>query len=101
MATSTTTLTPRTAPPNLSGEHRPVIVVGGGQAGLSMSRCLTKRGIDHLVLERSAVAHTWRNERWDTFSLVTPNWQCRLPDFPYSGDDPNGFMIRSQIVEYL
>jgi putative flavoprotein involved in K+ transport len=96
-----TEIAPTTAPPSLSGEHRPVIVVGGGQAGLSMSRCLKKRGIDHLVLERDSVAHTWRNQRWDTFSLVTPNWQCQLPDFPYSGDDPHGFMVRHEIVEYL
>ncbi|WP_433801959.1 MSMEG_0569 family flavin-dependent oxidoreductase [Actinomycetospora sp. CA-084318] len=88
-------------PGDLTGVHRPVIVVGGGQAGLSMSRCLAKAGVDHLVLERDTVAHSWKNHRWDTFCLVTPNWQCRLPDFPYRGDDPHGFMVRSEIVEYL
>ncbi len=86
---------------DVDGEHRPVIVVGGGQAGLSMSRCLDKRGIDHLVLERATVADSWKSYRWDTFCLVTPNWQCQLPDFPYAGDDPHGFMVRSQIVDYL
>src|SRR5581483_10618226 len=96
-----TEIAPLTAPPDLTGEHRPVIVVGGGQAGLSMSRCLKKRGVAHLVLERDTAGHTWRNERCDTFCLVTPNWQCRLPDFPYSGNDPHGFMVRDQIVEYL
>ena len=101
MAAAITALKPAGATPSLTGQHRPVIVVGGGQAGLSMSRCLTKRGIDHLVLERHTAAHTWSDERWDTFCLVTPNWQCRLPDFPYSGDDPHGFMVRSEIVEYL
>jgi putative flavoprotein involved in K+ transport len=89
------------AGPDLSGEHRPVIVIGGGQAGLSMSRCLGKRGVDHLVLERATVADSWKSYRWDTFCLVTPNWQCDLPDFPYAGDDPHGFMVRSQIVDYL
>ena len=89
------------AGPDLSGEHRPVIVIGGGQAGLSMSRCLGKRGVDHLVLERATVADSWKSYRWDTFCLVTPNWQCNLPDFPYAGDDPHGFMVRSQIVDYL
>ncbi|MBW0103808.1 MSMEG_0569 family flavin-dependent oxidoreductase [Pseudonocardia sp. KRD291] len=99
--TSTTGTAHRTVPADLSGEHRPAIVIGGGQAGLSMSRCLDRRGVDHLVLERDTVASSWKNHRWDTFCLVTPNWQCRLPDFPYAGDDPHGFMVRSEIVDYL
>jgi putative flavoprotein involved in K+ transport len=88
-------------PEDLAGRHWPVIVVGGGQAGLSMSRCLDRRGIDHVVLERAEVAHSWKTYRWDTFCLVTPNWQCQLPDFPYAGPDPHGFMVREQIVDYL
>jgi putative flavoprotein involved in K+ transport len=83
------------------GSHVSVIVVGGGQAGLSMSYCLKQRGIDHLVIERHRVAHDWREARWDSFCLVTPNWQCRLPGFPYAGDDPHGFMDRAEIVAYI
>jgi putative flavoprotein involved in K+ transport len=78
-----------------------VVVIGGGQAGLSTSHHLQQQGIDHVVLEKRCVAHSWKNERWDTFCLVTPNWQCRLPDFPYAGDDPKGFMLRDEIVAYL
>ncbi|WP_370961566.1 MSMEG_0569 family flavin-dependent oxidoreductase [Amycolatopsis sp. cg9] len=85
----------------LDGLHRPVIVVGGGQAGLSMSYCLTTAGVGHLVLERERAGHEWRTRRWDSFCLVTPNWQCRLPGFPYAGDDPDGFMVRDEIVAYL
>lgn len=85
----------------LSRSHYPVIVVGGGQAGLSISYCLQKCGIDHIVFEKNRVAHSWRNDRWDTFCLVTPNWQCRLPDFPYQGDDPSGFMLKDAIAEYV
>jgi putative flavoprotein involved in K+ transport len=110
---TTATVTPlRTRPGNadLDGIHRSVVVVGGGQAGLSMSRCLAKAGIDHVVLERDEVAHSWKTYRWDTFCLVTPNWQCKLPDFPYGtdahgrgfgGTDPHGFMVRSEIIAYL
>lgn len=82
-------------------EHHAVIVVGGGQAGLSVSYCLAQRGIDHVVLESERVAHSWRSERWDSFCLVTPNWQCQLPGHPYSGPDPKGFMLKDQIVEYV
>ena len=81
--------------------HLPVVVVGGGQAGLSMSQILAERGIRHLVLEARQPGHVWSTERWDTFCLVTPNWQCRLPGFPYDGDDPDGFMGRDEIVAYL
>jgi putative flavoprotein involved in K+ transport len=85
----------------LQARHWPVVVVGGGQAGLSMSRCLQRRGVEHAVLERAEVAHSWKTYRWDTFCLVTPNWQCQLPDFPYAGDDPHGFMVKDQIIDYL
>ena len=79
----------------------PVVIVGGGQAGLSVSHHLRKTGIDHIVFERYRRFHSWRINRWDSFCLVTPNWQCKLPDFPYRGDDPDGFMPRNEIVDYL
>jgi putative flavoprotein involved in K+ transport len=81
--------------------HYPVLIIGGGQAGLSMSYCLKQQGIAHLILEKNRLGHAWRNERWDTFCLVTPNWQCTLPGFPYAGNDPYGFMKKEEIVEYI
>ncbi|SAL35800.1 FAD dependent oxidoreductase [Caballeronia sordidicola] len=81
--------------------HYSVIVVGGGQAGLSASYYLKQAGIDHLVLEKNTITHTWRSQRWDAFCLVTPNWQCALPGYPYAGDDPHGFMKKDEIVAYL
>ena len=92
---------PAPAAAQLDGRHFPVLVVGGGQAGLSMSYCLRERGVEHVVVEAHQVGHEWRERRWDTFCLVTPNWQCRLPGFPYKGHDPHGFMVRSEIVRYL
>ena len=70
------------------------IVVGGGQAGLSASYWLARAGVDHVVFEKKSVMHKWREERWDTFCLVTPNWQCQLPGHPYDGPDPHGFMVK-------
>src|SRR2546421_9873120 len=81
--------------------HRTVVVVGGGQAGLAMSWCLRQRGVDHVVLERHRVGYEWRERRWDSFCLVTPNWQCQLPGFPYRGPEPDGFMVRDEVVRYL
>jgi putative flavoprotein involved in K+ transport len=86
---------------HIANTHHTVAVVGGGQAGLSMSWYLRQRGVDHVVVERNRVGHEWRERRWDTFCLVTPNWQCRLPGFPYDGDDPDGFMPGADVVGYL
>jgi putative flavoprotein involved in K+ transport len=101
MALSAKTSTEERAPDDLEGMNCSVTVVGGGQAGLSMSYHLTQRGIDHVVLERDRVGREWRERRWDSFCLVTPNWQCQLPDFPYTGHDPDGFMARDEIVRYI
>jgi len=78
-----------------------VIVVGGGQAGLSISYCLKQRGIDHIIFEKNNIGYSWQKKRWDTFCLVTPNWQCTLPGYHYPGDEPDGFMQRDEIVEYI
>jgi len=86
---------------NTPPEHHDVVIVGGGQAGLSLSHYLQQRGVDHVVLEKHAPMHTWRTQRWDAFSLVTPNWQCKLPGWEYAGDDPHGFMTKPQILDYL
>lgn len=90
------------SPATKSRQHHSAIVIGAGQAGLSMSYCLSQQGIDNIILEKSSqVADNWRNQRWDTFCLVTPNWQCQLPGYPYQGNDPDGFMVKDEIVEYL
>jgi putative flavoprotein involved in K+ transport len=77
------------------------IVIGAGHAGLAMSRCLTERSIDHVVLERGEVANTWRNERWDSLRLLTPNWQSRLPGFDYNGDDPDGYRSVPEVIRFI
>ena len=81
--------------------HTTTVIIGGGQGGLAMSRCLSDRSIDHVVLERGEVANSWRTERWDSLRLLTPNWQCRLPGFAYAGPDPHGFMLKDEIVKYV
>ena len=78
------------------------IIVGGGQAGLSTSYFLSQAGHEHLVLERASRAGSvWRNDRWDSFALLTPNWSIKLPGMSYSGSNPGGFMRREELVAYL
>jgi putative flavoprotein involved in K+ transport len=77
------------------------VVIGGGHAGLAVSRLLTAAGRDHVVLERARVAERWRSERWDSLHLLTPNWMTHLPGRPYGGPDPDAFMPASGFVNHL
>ena len=82
-------------------EQVDTIIVGAGQAGLSTSYHLTQQGREHIILEQAdQAAAVWRN-RWDSFTLITPNWMIRLPGAEYQGDDPDGFMPRDEVVAYF
>ena len=84
-----------------AGRDTTVVIVGAGHSGLAMSKQLGDRGIDHVVLERDEVASSWRRQRWDAFTLLTPNFQSRLPGQAYDGADPDGFMTRADVVEFI
>lgn len=84
-----------------STDKTDTVIVGGGQSGLALSFLLTEQGRNHVVLEKHhRVGETWRR-RWDSFTLVTPNWQLQLPGHPYRGTDPDGFTPRGGVVDYL
>ena len=76
------------------------VVIGAGQAGLALSRSLTERGIEHVLVERGRVAQRW-SERWDSLRLLSPNWMTRLPGWQYDGSDPDGFMKRDEVIAFL
>jgi putative flavoprotein involved in K+ transport len=77
------------------------VIIGAGHAGLAMSRLLTERSIDHVVLERGEVGNSWRRERWDSLRLLTPNWQTKLPGRSYDGADPDGFMTMPEVIDFV
>jgi putative flavoprotein involved in K+ transport len=77
------------------------LVIGAGHAVLAMSRCLTERSIDHVVLERGEVANSWRTERWDSLRLLTPNWQSRLPGLVADSADPDGFRAMPEVIDLI
>jgi putative flavoprotein involved in K+ transport len=85
---------------NTLPDQTDIVVVGAGQAGLAVSRELSRRGLEHVVLERGRVGESWRS-RWESFCLVTPNWTLHLPDQPYDGQDPDAFDPRDDIVGYM
>ena len=78
-----------------------VVIIGAGQAGLAVSRLLTERGVDHVVLERGRTAERWRSRSWRSLRLLTPNWMTRLPRWRYGGPEPSGFMPAADVVRYL
>ena len=84
----------------MSHEAIPAVVIGAGQAGLAVSYELERAGIEHVILDRARVAQAWR-DRWDSFSLVTPNWTFKLPGAEFAEDDPEGFLLRDEIVGRL
>ena len=82
-------------------EQIETLIVGGGQAGLTMSHMLSRRSCPHLLLERGRIGERWQSERWDGLRFQFPNWSVRLPDFPFSSADPHGFATSNEIVAYL
>ena len=77
------------------------IVIGAGHCGLAMSQCLSSLNIEHAILERGEVANSWKQERWESLRLLTPNWLTGLPGKAYSGDEPDGFMDMPELIEFL
>jgi putative flavoprotein involved in K+ transport len=77
-----------------------VVIIGAGQAGLSLSHELSRMNREHIILERGRTGQTWRG-RWDSFCLVLPNWTIKLAGAPYRGPDPDGFMARDAFVEHM
>jgi putative flavoprotein involved in K+ transport len=78
-----------------------VVVIGGGHCGLAMSHALSARSIDHVVIERGEAGNAWRNERWDSLKLLTPNWMCRLPGQAYAGSDPDGYLGAAEVARFI
>ena len=77
------------------------VVIGAGHAGLAMSRRLTERSVDHVVLERGDVADSWRTKRWPGLRLLTPNWMLGLPGQPAEPPEPGGFLSAPEVAGLL
>lgn len=83
-------------------QYREVAVIGAGQAGLAISYYLKREGISHIVLERNTIASSWSDQRWDSFTLNTPNWMNLLPGEVLDENiDREAFMTKDEYVEKL
>ena len=87
------------APRRLSPVEIDTLVVGAGQAGLALSHHLSRAGREHVVLERGRVGQRW-HERWDSLTLLSPNWMNRLPGVR-AANDPDGFVSRADVIAHL
>ncbi len=82
-------------------ERIDTVIIGGGQTGLATSYHLTQQKREHVILEKRRIGEAWRSAKWDSFTLVSPNWTIQLPGFAYEGDDPEGYLTRDEVVQYL
>ncbi len=89
---------PERAEPPLQSADMDALIIGAGQAGLGIGYHLRAAGLKALILERGQIGETWRNQRWDSFAVNTPNWMNGLPGSPYRGKDPDGFYLRDELV---
>ena len=77
------------------------VVVGAGQAGIAMSEHLSNNEISHVVFEREQIADRWRNGRWDSLVANGPAWHDRFPGLEFEGHDPNSFVPKDAVADYL
>jgi len=81
-------------------ERTEVIVIGGGQAGLSAGYYLAQARIPFLILDAEARAgDSWRR-RWDSLELFTAARYSALPGLPFPGD-PEHFPGKDAVADYL
>jgi putative flavoprotein involved in K+ transport len=84
----------------MNTERINTVVIGGGQAGLSVGYHLKKRGVPFVILDASArVGDVWRN-RWDSLRLFTPAKFSSLDGMPLPAD-PNAFVTKDEMGNYL
>ena len=84
----------------------PILIIGAGMAGLCVSYFLTKKKIEHIILEKGSVGNSWINERWDNFYLVNPNWAMKIPEFDihsnnFKFESPDGFLNKQEVINYI
>jgi putative flavoprotein involved in K+ transport len=85
----------------MSVEKVDTLVIGAGQAGVAMSEHLGKRGVPHLVLEKSRIAESWRTARWDSLVANGPVWHDRFPGMDFSEFAPDEFAPKDKVADYF
>ncbi|HEV8480742.1 MAG TPA: NAD(P)-binding domain-containing protein [Candidatus Eisenbacteria bacterium] len=85
---------------SIPSEPFEVIVIGGGQAGLSVGYHLARLGIPFVIFdERPRIGDAWR-ERWDSLRLFTPARFDGLDGMPFPAP-PFSFPTKNEMADYL
>ena len=82
-------------------EKTHTLIVGGGQAGLAISAHLRDLEIDHIIVERGAVAERWRSARWDSLVMNGPAWHDRFPGLAFDGWPADSFPGKEAVAAYF
>ncbi|CUK03309.1 putative oxidoreductase CzcO [Ruegeria denitrificans] len=85
----------------MSIEKTDTLVVGAGQAGIALSEHLGNNNVPHIILEKNRTAEAWRTGRWDALVANGPCWHDRFPSLQFNGDDPDAFVPKDRVAEYL
>ena len=86
--------------PDADVKRHEVVVIGAGQAGLSVGFHLSQRGIDHVILDGAGrIGDTWRN-RWDSLRLFTPAKFDGLDGYRFPADRDT-FPTKDEMADYL
>jgi putative flavoprotein involved in K+ transport len=81
-------------------ERVETLVVGGGQAGLSVGYQLAQRGLHFLILDANQrIGDAWRH-RWDSLRLFTPARYNGLPGMPFPAPS-RSFPTKNEMADYL
>ncbi|WP_046469345.1 flavin-containing monooxygenase [Allosalinactinospora lopnorensis] len=76
------------------------VVVGGGQAGLSVGYHLARRGLEFVILDaHERIGDAWRH-RWDSLRLFTPARYSGLAGMPFPGGR-HTFPTKDEMADYL
>jgi len=78
-----------------------VLVIGAGQAGLSIGYYLKELGVCYAIFEKGKIGETWRTQRWDSFKMNTPNKVNYLPGQKNGFSDEDGYCTSSEFVSYM
>ncbi len=78
-----------------------IIVIGGGHAGLSISYQLKQMNRDHIVFEKKRIGNSWRDQRWDSFKMNTPNKMNLIPGMKSYFSDADDFCSAKDFVNSL
>jgi putative flavoprotein involved in K+ transport len=77
-----------------------VIVIGGGQSGLSAGYHLARSGARFVILEaHTRIGDSWR-QRWDSLRLFTPAKFSGLDGMPFPAPR-NSFPTKDEMADYL